>query len=56
MFGTLTSILSLGEGEEEKNGMWMLVCIFSAPTQGFSSVCLKLNDGAFSVSTLICKN
>ena len=49
-FFTLTSILSLGEGEEEKNGMWMLVSTFSAPTQGFSSVRLKLNDGAFSVS------
>jgi hypothetical protein len=51
-FFTLTSILSLGEGEEEKIRMWMLVSTFSAPTQGFSSVCLKLNDGVFSVSTL----
>jgi len=33
VFGTLTSILSLGEGEEEKIRMWMLVSTFSEAPQ-----------------------
>jgi len=49
VFSTLTSILSLGEGEEEKIRMWMLVSTFFAPTQGFFSVCLKLNDDAYCI-------
>jgi hypothetical protein len=33
LFSTLTSILSLREGEEVKILLWMLVSTFSAPTQ-----------------------
>jgi hypothetical protein len=36
VLGTLTSILSLREGEEEKIRMWMLVSTFSTPIQVFS--------------------
>jgi hypothetical protein len=46
VFTTLTSILSLGKGEEEKIRMDLLASTFFAPTQGFFSVCLKLNDDA----------
>jgi hypothetical protein len=49
VFSTFTSILSLGEGEEEKIRMDLHASTFFAPTQGFFSVCLKLNDDAFCV-------
>jgi hypothetical protein len=38
VLGTLTSILSLGEGEEEKIRMGLHASTFSMPTQGFFSL------------------